>query len=255
MSGYFWRANLAPALRAVKLYWPGFIGLQLAAAAIVIGYYASPSVRAIAHWLLDWKSAVGLPFVAAASVFSGAVLPEALKALVRPPGYRAPDAAGWLHLGVLMAFFGVMVDMFYRLQGWWFDGTGPVASVVLKILVDQLIYALLFATPVVIVWFAWKENGYSVRRTAANLGWKGLLRRMPLLFVPNVCFWVPTLVALYALPTELQFLLFVFVNGAWCLVLVFVAREISGPAESQALFASVPANETSGTARHSTSRS
>lgn len=255
MSSHFWRSNLAPALRAVKLYWPAFLGLQLAAGAIVIGYYTLPSVRATAHWLLDWKNAVGLPFIAAASVFSGAVLPEALKALVRPPGYRAPDAKGWLHLGALMAFFGVMVDLFYRLQGWWFDGAGPVASVVLKILVDQLVYALLFATPVVIVWFAWKENGYSIRRTAANLGWKGLLRRVPLLFVPNVSFWVPTLVALYALPTELQFLLFVFVNGAWCLVMVFVAREISGPAEDQAFSAAGASHGTSGASRQSASRS
>ena len=63
MSSHFWRSNLAPALRAVKLYWPAFIGLQLAAGAIVIGYYTSPAVRGTAHWLLDWKNAVGLPFV------------------------------------------------------------------------------------------------------------------------------------------------------------------------------------------------
>lgn len=255
MSGHFWRNNLAPAVCAVKIYWPAFVGLQLAAAAMVLGYYTLPSVRSIAHGLLEWKDAAGLPFVAAASVFSGAVLPEALKALVRPPGYRPPDAAGWLHLGALMAFFGVMVDMFYRLQGWWFDDVGGLTAVVLKILVDQFIYALFFAMPVVIVWFAWKENGYSVRRTAANLGWKGFLRRLPLLFVPNVCFWVPTLVALYALPTELQFLLFVFVNGAWCLVMVFVAREISGPAGIQARCAGVASNGTCGASRQSASRS
>lgn len=230
MSRHFWRNNLAPAIRALRLYWPAFLGLQLAAGALVVGYYTLPPVRGAAHWFLDWKNAWGLPFVAAATVFSGAVLPEMLKAMLRPPGYRPLDAAGWLHLGSLMAFFGVMVDGFYRLQGWWFGAGNDLSAVLLKILVDQFFYALLFATPVVIVWFAWKENGYSLRRTVASLGWRGILKRIPLLFVPNLCFWVPTLVALYALPTELQFLLFVFVNGAWCLVMVFVAREISGPA-------------------------
>lgn len=250
MSGKFWRHSLAPAIRAVRLYWPAFLGLQAAAAAMVLGYYASPAVRGAAHWLLEWKNGGGLPFVAAVSFLSGAVVPEALKALVRPPGYRPLDAAGWLHLGSLMAFFGVMVDIFYRWQGWWFGGLDGLTALALKILVDQLVYALLFVTPVVIVWFAWKENGYNVRRTASSLGWRGLLERLPLLFIPNVCFWVPALVALYALPTELQFLLFVLINGAWCLIMVFVAREVSPAAPAQ------PADTaTSGASRQSASRS
>ena len=54
------------------------------------------------------------------------------------------------------------------------------------------------------------------------------IKRLAPLFVPNVIFWVPALSALYALPTELQFLLFVFLNGAWCLLMIFIAREMSG---------------------------
>jgi hypothetical protein len=230
MSRHFWRNNLAPALEAVRLYWPAFLALQLAAAATVVGYYALVPVRDVAHWLLEWKIAWGLPFVAAASVFSGAILPETLKAILRPPGYRPPDAAAWLHLGSLMALLGVMVDGFYQLQGQWFGDDGGIATVILKIFVDQFVYALFLVMPLVIVWFAWKENGYSMRRTAAAMGWRSLLAKIPILFVPNLCFWVPSLAALYALPTDLQFLLFVFVNGAWCLVMIFVAREISRPA-------------------------
>jgi hypothetical protein len=230
MSRHFWRNNLAPALEAVRLYWPAFLALQISAAATVVGYYTLIPVRDVAHRLLEWKIAWGLPFVAAASVFSGAILPETLKAILRPPGYRPPDAAAWLHLGSLMALLGVMVDAFYRLQGQWFGDGGGITAVILKILVDQFVYALLFVTPLVIVWFAWKENGYSIRRTAEAMRWRSLLTKIPMLFVPNLCFWVPALAALYALPTELQFLLFVFVNGAWCLVMIFVAREISRPA-------------------------
>jgi hypothetical protein len=227
MSRHFWRNNLAPALHAVRLYWPAFLALQSTAVALVLGYYTLAPVRAAAHWLLEWKLAWGWPFVAAASVFSGAILPETMKAILRPPGYRPPDVAAWLHLGGLMALLGATVDVFYRLQGRWFGTSDGIAVVALKILVDQFVYALLFVTPLVIIWFTWKEHGYSVRRTAAALSWRSFLEKIPLLFLPNLCFWIPTLAALYALPTELQFLLFVFVNGAWCLVMIFVAREIS----------------------------
>lgn len=255
MSGPAWRNNLAPALRAVRLYWPAFLGLQLAAAALVAAYYTLPPVRAAAHWLLEWKNAGGLPLSAAATVFSGAVLPEALKALVRPPGYRPLDLPGWLHLASLMALLGMMVDVFYRLQGWWFGAADGFVVLLLKILVDQLVYSLLIATPLVIFWFAWKEHGFSWRRTAASVGWRGLLHRVPLLFVPNVCFWAPCLLALYALPTDLQFLLFVLLNSAWCLVMVFVAREISAPGRQSQRLAPESVQATSGASRQSDSRS
>jgi hypothetical protein len=82
--------------------------------------------------------------------------------------------------------------------------------------------------PFVVVWFAWKEHGYRLRPTLAALPPSLFIKRLAPLFVPNVIFWVPALIALYALPTELQFLLFVFLNGAWCLLMVFIVREMTG---------------------------
>jgi hypothetical protein len=227
LSG-FWRESIGPARGALRLYWPAFVGLQVFSALLVIGYYSGGPVKSVAHWLLGWKESGGLLFVIAANVFSGVVLPEALKARLRPPGSAMPTWGDWLHLAGLMAIFGVMVDTFYRVQGWCFAGYSGVTAVALKILVDQFIYALFFAMPLVVVWFAWKEHGYRLRPTLASLHPSLFVKRLAPLFVPNVIFWVPALIALYALPTELQFLLFVFLNGAWCLLMVFVAREMAG---------------------------
>ena len=92
----FWATSLAPAGMALKLYWPAFLALQIFAGLLAAGYYASGAVRDVAHWLLEWKSAGGLLFVVAANIFSGAVLPEMLKAWLRPAGrsirYLTPDA-------------------------------------------------------------------------------------------------------------------------------------------------------------------
>jgi hypothetical protein len=226
----FWRTTLGPVQGALRLYWPAFVGLQIFSVLLVVGYYAGGPVRDVAQGLLGWKEKGGLLFVVAANIFSGAVLPEMLKARLRPPGRPGPTWGDGLHLAGLMAIFGVAVDTFYRWQGWWFADFSGATAVALKILVDQLGYSLFFAMPFVVVWFAWKEHGYCLRSALAALGPAPFLKRLGALFVPNVIFWVPALVALYALPTELQFLLFVFLNGAWCLLMVFIARETSGAA-------------------------
>lgn len=223
----FWLRNLGPAAHALRGYWPVFLLLQVCVGLLTAGYYVAAPFRDAAHALLVWKQSGGLFFVAAATVFSGALLPEGLKALLRPRGYRPPDPAGWLHLCSLMVFLGIAVDGFYRLQCRMFGEADGLGVVVLKVLVDQLLYAPLFALPFVLVWFEWKENGYGIRKTMDSVGPSLFRRRLPGLYLPNLLFWVPSLSALYALPGELQFLLFIFINAAWCLLMVLIAREVS----------------------------
>jgi hypothetical protein len=102
--------------------------------------------------------------------------------------------------------------------------------VALKILVDQLVFAPLFALPLVVVWFAWQKNSYRWGRTRAALTPSVFFQRLIPLYLPNLFFWVPALIALYSLPTELQFLLYLFLNSASCLLMIFIASEMSGAA-------------------------
>lgn len=252
-----WRSVLAPALHALRVYWPVFLALQGCAALLVLGYYTSGSVREAAYWILGWKKSGGLVFVAVAGVLSGAVLPEVFKALLRPPGYRRLDAAGWLHLCTLMALLGVAVNFFYRLQGWWFGGLQGVTALALKIFVDQFCYSLFIALPIVLVWFEWKANHYDIKPVLALLRPRVFWPRLMRLFIPNLMFWAPSLVALYALPGELQFLLFVFINAAWCLVMVLIAREVSAEdvAADHPAGGGVSSNGTTGASRQSDSKS
>lgn len=224
----FWAFVFAPALRALRVYWPVFVALQSCGILLAIGYFTSGGVRAAAEWLLGWKMSGGLVFVAGAGVLSGAVLPEAFKAVLRPAGSRGLDAAGWLHLCVLMAVLAVAVDFFYGLQAWWFGGLTGVTALAVKIFVDQFGYALFIAMPFVLMWFEWKSHGYAIRPLGALMRPYVFVPRLMRLFVPNLMFWVPSLVALYSMPAEMQFLLYFFINAAWCLLLVLMAREIAG---------------------------
>lgn len=227
MKSTAFKEAATPALAALRIYWPAFLALQLAAAATVVAYYTSEGFREIAHTVLSWKESGGVLFLAAANVLSGAVIPELLKALLRPPGRARPELGDWLHLISLMAILGVMVEVFYNAQSAWFGSGRGLSTLVLKIVVDQFGYTLFFAVPVIIIWFAWKEDGYSIGRTLRRIRPPLFIERLPPLFVPNCIFWIPALIAVYSLPTQLQFLLFIFLNGAWCLVMVFIARETS----------------------------
>ena len=179
--------------------------------------------------LQTWREAGGLWFVAGANILSGGVLPELLKARMRPADRPGPTPVDLLHLFVLMGLLGVMVVEFYAAQRAWFgSGTDP-GTIAVKILCDQFGYTLFVAMPCILVWFAWKENGYTARKTLRSLNARFFRDRVPPMFVPNVIFWVPALVALYALPTGLQYLLFLFLNAAWCTLMVFIAR---GPGET-----------------------
>lgn len=219
--------TLGPALEALRLYWPAFLLLQGCAAAAAVAYYQIAWVREVADVLAALKEQGGALFVAVANVASGALLPECLKAVLRPPGWKPLRLKEWAHLIGLFAILGVAVDGFYRLQGWWFGGVGGAWAVALKILVDQFGYTLWVVMPLVTVWFEWKHQGFNCRRTWAALRPSLFAERIPALFVPNMIFWIPALAALYSLPTAVQFLLFIFVNGAWCLIMVFVASRIS----------------------------
>lgn len=227
-SAGFWVFVFAPLRNALRTNWPAFVALQACGIILAIGYFTLGTVREAGEWLLEWKKSGGLAFVAGVGVVSGAVLPEMFKAILRPTGARGMDAAGWLHLCTLMALLAVAVNFFYGLQAQWFGGLTGATALIVKIFVDQFGYALFIAIPFVLLWFEWKSHRYAIRPLLSLLQPREFFPRLMRLFVPNFLFWAPSLIALYSMPAEMQFLLYFFINAAWCLLLVLMAREIAG---------------------------
>ncbi len=220
------REWFVPALRALKAYWPAVVALQMAAVLVAVFYYQSARFREIADLLMAWKMAGGILFVVVANIISGAVIPESIKLILRPKGRPAPTVLDWLHVCVLMGALGWMVNAFYAFQSRIF-GDGPEFwRVVIKMLCDQFGYSLFIAVPIILIWFAWRQQGYSFRRLCQVLSVEYFLKNVPPMFAPNVLFWAPALLGLYALPGELQFLMFLFLNAAWCMIMIFIAREL-----------------------------
>ncbi len=212
------------AIQGLRLYWPAVVAMQLAAGLSVLAYNLSASFRAFADHLAIWKTAGGLWFAALATIISGGVIPEILKAFLRPKGRRAPSPGEILHQFTYFGVTGILVERFYALQAMWLGNGREPWRLASKIFVDQFGYTLFIATPLLITWFAWRENGYGLTKTFRALTPKLIEARLPPLFIPNVIFWAPSLIFVYALPQPLQFILFIFLNAGWCILAIFIAR-------------------------------
>jgi hypothetical protein len=218
------RGVLRTALDGLRLYWPAVVGMQACAAAAVFLYYNAAAFREFAHLLAGWKAQGGPAFAAAATILSGGVLPEVLKAALRPPGRRGPTPGELVHQFAYFGLTGILVERFYALQAFWLGSGGEPWRLGAKILVDQFGYALFIAMPLLIAWFAWREHGYRLGETLRALTPRLFAKRLPPLFIPNVIFWAPALIGVYSLPVDLQFILFIFLNAGWCILAIFIAR-------------------------------
>lgn len=216
--------TFGPALEVWSAYGRLFVLIQGAAALVLAAWFLSPAVRGVAEVLAGWKADGGWAFAGTTAMISGGVVPELLKWKFRPPHLPAPGRVEVLHQFALFALSGVMVNGFYQLQSDWF-GEG---SVLVKVAVDQLVYSPLIAAPVAVLWFLWRERGFSVRATVRAATPGLLVARVVPMWSTGLLFWTPLLFLLYALPGSLQFIAFLFAYCAWGIILVFIGRRQIG---------------------------
>jgi hypothetical protein len=220
-------AWLIPGLRGVQLYWKALVTIQSCAALAVILFFVWPPFREICERLGEWKEQGGMLFSGVANVISGLLIPELFKWWLRPKNAPRPSALELFDSIFLFALLGVFIERFYHLQGVVFGNEPSILVVAVKIIVDQALYTPLIALPIVVLWFSWRENRYRIPLT--NLTFRTFVQRDMQIYASNVAFWIPALCFVYALPGPLQFLLFLFLNAAWCIVLVFIARRQTAP--------------------------
>ncbi len=106
------------------------------------------------------------------------------------------------------------------LSGVW-GNAADLATVGKKVLFDPFVSTPLVTIPFSTVAFVWKDSGFSPARTVDAFRAQGgfLARYLPTLLT---CwdFWAPVLVAVYAMPSDLQFPLFLAGQTAWTLLLL-----------------------------------
>lgn len=218
----------AEGLGAVRRNKRPFLLIQGLAVALAAAYYLVPGAPSAMAGAAAFKRSGGLPFSAVANVFASVALPEVARIATGRGRTRFHDVVFQI---VFFALIGVYVDLFYQGLGRLFGNDPGFATVGKKILVDQLVASTLLTTPFAITAFLWKDCGFSAARTVEGFRTQGgfFARWLPTM-VTNWGYWAPVLVAVYSMPIDLQFFLFLPVQAAWSLILVDLNERERSPA-------------------------
>lgn len=205
---------------------PGLV-LSVFAAALLLTYWYVPPVTAGLERLGAFKVSVGWPFAMVSTAVFGGLLPGVVQRL-RP---RLRHTMPWKHLWFLVGFWavkGMEVDLLYRFLAWGVgDNTDP-GTLIKKIVFDMGIYCPLWAVPTTVLGYAFKDAGFSLRRTFApirTLGLRGWYIRDALpVAISSWAVWVPAVCVIYCLPLALQLPVQNLVLCFWSLLVVLQVR-------------------------------
>ena len=207
------KANLLPGL-----------ALQIFALAVVLAYYFDPSTHALLNHLADFKNRLGYRYSIVATAICGGIIPSLY--LILNPSTRkdTPPSHIWFYV-LFWAYKGFEVDLLYRVQGFVF-GTDPTPMAITgKVLVDQTIYNPIWAAPLGLFVFHWKESNFRAS-SLMDLDWVAFLRKnLPMGLMATWVIWLPAVAIIYSLPAALQIPLFNIVLCFFSLLYISLTRK------------------------------
>ena len=212
------------------------VGLEAAFVLVVAIYYLWPAGATVITGYGAWLHSGGLPATALAASLAGGVLSELSLVYIQSGGRWTPvHLERMLFNSVLFFIGGSIVFEFYLLQAWLFGDGAHWRVVVPKVLVDQFVFTVFWATPYQALMTRWQALRYSGAKLWRELGWSFVLERIVPILLVNWIFWFPSMALIYSLPLMLQPALFVFGTACWGLLMPTVARQ-----EREGLVAAAP---------------
>ena len=221
------RSAMTPALAGLRHNWPAMAVIQIAAIALVVSYYASPSMQESLKVVALWQVAGGIWFAAVTDGFAGGILPEIAKLVT---GRLCTIDRSWLiatlHNTAIYAVVGIEVALFYQLQAQMFGTGRDPGTLIIKTLVDTLIFSPFLSIPTAMLFLDLRLKKINLRKIGLRAFYVDHVAPMML---PCWAFWVPVLLAIYAMPTDLQYSLSVLGEGAWSILFVFISQSEPKP--------------------------
>ncbi len=201
---------------------PGAI-LWLTGLILIFCYYQIESIAHLFDLVGSWKTTFSPWFAMLSTATFGSLIPWLVQVAFLPSKKRQPfRQIPWLFL--FWALHGWLVDAFYRLQAVIFGNSIDAQTIILKTLVDQLIWAPFLAVPQVLLSYLFIENELSPTRFKAALTRKGFLARAIPLTLANWVVWFPAVTLIYLFPLPLQLPLQNIILALWCLIVSFFAK-------------------------------
>lgn len=199
------------------------LAIQAAAVLLVIAFYSFPAVREFSGRLASWSAAGGVWGAALTTLAASIVIPRLFKAIVRWKGEKESVADLAFEVGYF-AFIGIEIFLFYALQSLLFGDSPRFATVAAKVALDMLVFTPLWNMPLSSVLFLWRDRGFSFARTRESIKQGDLVPRLAVFVVGACGYWFLMVSAIYSLPHDVQFCLFLLAQGAWTLILLAMDR-------------------------------
>lgn len=217
------------------------LGLWVFGTAIVYGYFQVDIVRQSLESLGELKQRTGWIFGIISTAIFGGILPVVLSHLFavdkksdtpidRPNQDTAPTAKATfgsilISSALFWGFKGFEVDVLYRFQAWMFGNAVDVPTIASKVFVDMVIYAPLCGLLNCVLFYVWRDNGYSFFKARRSLGKNWYVKKVLPALISNTCVWLPSVILIYSLPLALQLPVQNLILCFWVLVLVFFTRD------------------------------
>ncbi|MBX7211830.1 MAG: hypothetical protein K1X78_26225 [Verrucomicrobiaceae bacterium] len=199
------------------------------AVALVTSYYRWPAMAGFWKALGMWKVGWSFGFSLLSTIFAAVLLPSCVQAAMGTlPVDRRWSRIGWLAL--FWGYRGMEIDLFYRVQGWFFGHDHDAATLLKKVFVDQFVASPVWFVPTYVIALRWIDLGVPWSHARASLDREFWTRTLPTILITNWLVWIPALALVYSLPAALQFPLFSVVMCFFILVVTVMAgdrREVS----------------------------
>ena len=224
------RHALKVGVRAAKAnFLPGLL-LQGVMACILSMYLFHDGSREFFRLVGESRQELGVVFAMVSYTFSGALLPEIMRALLFQRGrVDAGNLQRCITLAPLWIFMASAVDLFYTAQNEWFGFGNGFSAVATKVLVDQLLYSPFFATPVIAGYFAIRAGGFQKAAIASVFRLQFLTETLLPVQLASWMIWFPGVTFVYIMPPPLQIPFAVLVHTFWVLILTTISERNKVP--------------------------
>ena len=206
------QANLKPGL----VLWAGLVVLLMA-------YAWSPVVQS---GLMQWgalKQAWGYPGAFVTYAAFAVLVPELLAwAVLRQP--VVPTL--WRDMAFAILVFGLIgmtVQALYAVQISLFGSGNDAATVVKKMLFDQLVYSPV-SNFIMVAVFIWRDEGFTLASLRQFFTVNFLTQRYLPVIIAVWCVWGPGVLVIYFMPTALQFPVASIILSFWILIFKFMRK-------------------------------
>lgn len=201
---------------------PGLV-LQLFAVITALSYFYYEPAAPIFAYFGDLKSQYGWKYAMISTSIFGGFIPFFYLVLTKQ--IREKMIAIGLFYVLFWAYKGVEVNFLYQLQEYWFGTGNDAPTLAKKTVVDQFIYGTLWAAPSMAIAYLWKDKLLNFRETFNNIDKQFVFLQIPTTLVTNWIIWIPAVLIIYSMPSDLQIPLFNFVLCFFVLLLSTISKK------------------------------